>query len=129
MIVVDTSALIAILEGEPDADRFARLIFESEYALLAAGTYVECCIVRGGRAGWAAMSEVDGLIQRFGVTIVELTVSNARLAGEAYLRFGKGIHPAGLNFGDCFAYACARHFNQPLMFKGADFPQTDIVAG
>jgi ribonuclease VapC len=126
LIVIDTSALVAILEGEPDAGRLARLIYESEDALLAAGTYVECCIVRGGRAGWAAVSEVDGLIQRFGVRIAELTVANARIVREAYLRFGKGIHPAGLNFGDCFAYALAKELDRPLLFKGDDFARTDI---
>ena len=73
-------------------------------------------------------SLVDDLIQRASLSVVSIGPDEAKLAFEAWLRFGKGRHPASLNFGDCFAYACARHLGQPLMFKGGDFPQTDIEA-
>jgi ribonuclease VapC len=126
LIVVDTSALVAILEGEPDADDLAALLFADDESRIASATYLEACIVRGGRAGRAGLGDLDGLLDGFSITIVDTSAHQARLAREAFLRFGKGLHPAALNFGDCFAYALAKELDAPLLFKGDDFARTDI---
>lgn len=126
-MIIDTSALVAILGDEPEAEAFVEAIRTSLHRRLSAGTYVELGIVVDGRRDPIASRRVDELLERLSVVIEPVTTSQARIARDAYRDFGKGSgHPAGLNFGDCFAYALARELDEPLLFKGDDFGHTDI---
>jgi ribonuclease VapC len=128
-IVVDTSALIAILRDEVEKDRFVDAIVAATPWLMSAVSLQEAAMVIAGRAGdETAWEPVDALLDRLDVEIVAHDEALAGIAREAFLRFGKGRHPARLNFGDCASYALAKANNMPLLFKGADFPRTDIVA-
>jgi ribonuclease VapC len=127
-MVIDTSALIAILRREPEADGFLRQIVQAETRLLSAVGMLETTMVLVGRAGGAQAAEVlDALLKRARVDIVAFDQNLAAGALAAFVRFGKGRHPAGLNLGDCAAYALAKTRGLPLLFKGNDFVQTDIV--
>lgn len=130
MIIVDSSAVIAILFEEADAPRLTGRLFDrSGEALMSVANYVECGIVavtRQGRANLGAKM-VDTLIDRLGLTLVPVNVEQARLAVEAYARYGRGSrHPAKLNYGDTFAYALAKAHGAPLLYVGDDFVHTDI---
>ena len=127
MIVVDSSALIAILDREPDASLFAEAIAEADPPLISASTLLEVNIVMHIRHGVRAARRVDRLIQEAGFQVESFTVQHAELAREAYARYGKGQQTAGLNYGDCFSYALAKATGLPLLFKGQDFSKTDIV--
>ena len=122
-MVLDTSAIVAILRGEPESDRFQQLIADAPRRLLNAASLLECWIVA---ADLDIREELDAWLAAAAVEIVPFTAAQCLLAERAFLHFGKGRHPAGLNFGDCFAYALAKAFNEPLLFKGNDFSQTDI---
>lgn len=125
-MVIDTSALLAILLVEPDAEAYRVAIEEDPTRLIAAGTLLETGIVIEARKGDAGGRELDRLVDRASLAVVP---SNAELVEEArrgLRRFGKGHHPAALNFGDLFAYALARMTGEPLLFKGNDFAQTDV---
>jgi ribonuclease VapC len=123
MIAVDTSALMAILLDEPTADDCMAAIEASDKLLISAGTMAEALIVAGRRNLDEDMTElIDGL----GFEIVPVTPASARRIAAAYGRWGKGIHPTALNFGDCFAYEVAMERNCPLLYVGNDFPRTDI---
>jgi len=125
VIVADTSALMEILLEQPKADSCAAvLVAESEVAMSAA-TMAEALIV-ADRRGLAL--EMAALIDGLGFTIATLSPADARRVVEAYGRWGKGVHPAGLNFGDCFAYALAKGWDVPLLYVGDDFAQTDVKA-
>jgi len=127
-MIVDTSALIAILRDEPDARRFAEAIETATVCRISAATYVELGAVIDGARDPVASRRVDELLDVARITIEPITATQARIAREAYRDFGKGSqHAAGLNFGDCFAYALAREMGEPLLFKGDDFAQTDIA--
>ena len=126
MIVVDTSALIAILEGEQDADLYAHAIAEADPPLISAATLVEAGVVLIHRQGEMAARLLDEIIRDGSFKIESVTAYQAQLAREAYAVYGKGQHTAGLNFGDCFSYALAKATGLPLLFKGNDFGQTDI---
>ncbi len=128
MIVVDTSALVAILEAEEDAPRYAAAIAEADPPLISAATLVEVGIVMFNRHGAKAERMVDALIQEAGFQVKSVTAQHARLAKEAYAAYGKGQKSAGLNYGDCFSYALAKATGLPLLFKGRDFSRTDIEA-
>lgn len=128
MIVVDTSALMAILDEEPDAPTYAGAIAEADPPLISAASVVEAGIVMFNRHGPKATQMVDGLIAEAGFQVESVTAQHARLAREAYAAYGKGHHAAGLNFGDCFSYALAKATGLPLLFKGRDFSRTDIPA-
>jgi ribonuclease VapC len=128
MIVVDTSALIAILDREPDAALYAEAIAEADSPLISAATLLELHIVMLNRHGGRAGQIVDRLIQDAGFQIEHFTVQHLELAREAYARYGKGRNSAGLNYGDCFSYALAKATGLPLLFKGSDFSKTDLVA-
>ena len=128
MIVVDTSALIAILDREPDAALYAEAIAETDSPLISAATLLELHIVMLNRHGGRAGQLVDRLIQDAGFQIEHFTAQHLELAREAYARFGKGRNSAGLNYGDCFPYALAKATGLPLLFKGSDFSKTDLVA-
>jgi ribonuclease VapC len=127
MIVVDTSAVIAILLNEPEAEAFAKLI-ETEDSLISAGSVIELMTVVTVKRGATKMPEVWGFLTAFRLRIVDVTHAQIQFATEGLSRFGKGrgAPPAVLNYGDLFAYALARHTEAPLLFKGNDFTQTDI---
>lgn len=127
MIVVDTSALMAILDKEPDANLYANAIAEADSPLISAATLVELNIVMLNRHGIKAAQIVDKLIQEGGFQVESFTIQHSEFARDAYARYGKGQHSAGLNYGDCFSYALAKATGMPLLFKGQDFAKTDIV--
>lgn len=125
MIVIDTSAIIAVATNEPDALRLMETINADDEPLMSAATLTELLIV-AARKG--VLSDVEKFLQGFGHTTIDVTEDFARRAGEAYRLWGKGFHPAGLNFGDCFAYALAKQRDCPLLYVGNDFSQTDITS-
>lgn len=125
-MVVDTSALVAILTGEPEQADFIRAIDRADIRLLSAASWVEASIVIESHYGAAGLHHLDRLVARAEVEIVAVDAEQARIAREAFQRFGKGRHPAALNFGDCFTYALSNARDEPLLFKGNDFSQTDV---
>jgi len=125
-MVIDTSALLAVLLREPDADRVAQAIEAGSPRLLSAANLLEASIVIESRKGEAGGRELDLLVYRGGIEVVPVDQDQAETARAAWRRFGKSRHPAGLNYGDCFAYALARSRRLPLLFRGNDFSQTDI---
>ena len=129
-MIVDTSVLIAILKGEPEADQFATVLANPKSSLaLSAASYLEAGIVVDRNDNAALSARLDDLLKAFAIEIAPVTASQAKLARAAYRQFGKGTgHPAGLNFGDCFSYALAMESGTPLLFKGADFAATDVMA-
>lgn len=127
-MIVDASALIAILLSEPDAPLLARALNTAEPRLMAAPTYLEVCMVVVGRKGPDAKLGIDHLIARSAISIVPFNGDAAQVAAEAFIKYGRGRHPAGLNFGDCISYALAKTEVMPLLFKGDDFRLTDIEA-
>ncbi len=127
-MVIDTSALVAILSLEPEAARLAQAIEADPTRLISASTLLEAGIVIEARLGAAGGKELDLLVAKAGVVIEPLTADQASTAREAWRRFGKGRHAAALNFGDCCSYALARATGEPLLFKGTDFTNTDIAA-
>ncbi len=127
MIVVDASALIAILDKEPDSVLYAEAIAEADPPLISAATLLEVNIVMLNRYGVKAARMVDRLIQEAGFQVESFTAEHVELAREAYARYGKGQQTAGLNYGDCFSYALAKATGLPLLFKGQDFSKTDIT--
>jgi ribonuclease VapC len=128
VIAVDTSAIIAILQFEPEATGLLRCISEADMACLSAVSLHEASMVVAGRTSDAeAWQDLDALIMTYSMATVPYTQELALIAREAFLRFGKGRHPARLNCGDCASYALAKSLNIPLLFKGADFAKTDIV--
>jgi ribonuclease VapC len=128
VIVIDTSALIAVLRREPEADAFLRIVAETDRCLVSAVSYTEVSLVLVGRSGnRLAWRGLDALLARAGMEVVPHDAELVEVAREAFLAFGKGRHPAALNFGDCAAYALAKARELPLLFKGEDFSQTDLV--
>ena len=128
MIVVDASALIAILDKEPDAALYAEAIAEADPPLISTATLLEVNIVMLNRHGIKAARMVDRLIKEAGFQVESFTAQQAEFAREAYARYGKGQKTAGLNYGDCFSYALAKATGLPLLFKGQDFSKTDIIS-
>jgi ribonuclease VapC len=126
-MVIDTSALLAILQDEPERRKFNEAIEMADSRRMSAVTFVESSMVVESRFGAEGVRDLDRLIERAEVEIVPVDVQQARTAREAFARFGKGRHAAGLNFGDCFSYALARVLGEPLLFKGEDFGRTDVV--
>lgn len=127
-MIVDTSALIAILRDEPDASAFGIALTEAGAVSMSAATLVELTLVAEGRAGQPMGDQVNRLLASARVEVVPFTAEHAALAADGWRRYGKGRHPAGLNLGDCFAYALAQSRGEPLLFKGTDFAQTDVKA-
>lgn len=123
MIAVDTSAILAVVLDEKPADACIAVLESESNVLISAGTVAEAFIV-ATRRGVAV--EVENLIERLGLEIVNVTRSTAVAVGDAYRKWGKGIHPAGLNFGDCFAYVLAKEYSCPLLYIGDDFARTDV---
>ncbi len=127
-MIVDTSALIAILRDEPEARFCAQAIENAAQRYLSAANFLEAAAVIDGSRDPVASRRFDELIAAAGIVIEPVTEAQARIAREAYRDFGKGSgHPARLNFGDCFAYALAKDRGEPLLFKGDDFGHTDIT--
>lgn len=125
-MVIDTSAIVAILGMEPESARLAQAIEADPNRLISAATLVETGLVIESRYGAAGGRELDLLVAKAGFSIETVTAEHADIAREAWRRFGKGRHPAGLNFGDCFSYALMRTSGEPLLFKGDDFENTDV---
>jgi ribonuclease VapC len=126
-MVVDSSAVVAIFRDEPEAAAFLDIIDRADQALISAVTAVETMIVlTGGRIG-ASREQAASVLASLGLTIEPLDDAQHLAAVDAHFAYGRGRHPASLNFGDCFAYALARSRNLPLLFKGEDFARTDIV--
>jgi ribonuclease VapC len=125
-MVIDTSALVAMLLQERDADRVAHAIDAGSPRLLSAASLLEASIIIESRKGEAGGRELDLLLYRAAIEVVAVDQNQAETARAAWRRFGKGRHPAGLNYGDCYAYALASSRRLPLLFHGNDFSQTDI---
>jgi ribonuclease VapC len=126
-MVIDTSALVAVLEAEPEASRLVVALDAADDVRVSAATVVEAGIVVEARRSELGGHELDLLLQRLQADIVSVTPDHAALARDGYRRFGKGRHRAGLNFGDCFAYALAVAVREPLLFVGRDFGSTDVM--
>jgi ribonuclease VapC len=128
-VIIDTSALVAILRGEPDADAYLVALDAARAPRLSAATYVEAGIVVDANRDPVLSRRLDELLRVAGVAVEPVTREQADIARAAYRDFGRGSgHPAGLNFGDCFSYALARSTGEPLLFKGDDFSRTDITS-
>jgi ribonuclease VapC len=126
-MVIDTSALAAIFFAEPERQRFLNAITSAEKRLLSAASMLETGIVLESRQGEAAGREFDLFVVRANLQIVSVDAEQAELARSAWRRYGKGRHPAALNYGDCFSYALAKSSDEPLLAKGTDFALTDIA--
>jgi ribonuclease VapC len=127
-MIVDTSVLIAMLLEEPEGHLFDVAILRNADCRISAASYLEASMFLSTRKSSEAVHALDLLLLRLGVKIAPFTETHARLARSAFERYGKGHHPAKLNFGDCMAYALAKETGEELLFKGTDFSQTDIVA-
>jgi ribonuclease VapC len=127
-MVVDSSALVAILRKEPEAARFTRAILRDSVRLISAANLLEVATVIDNQAGLSAGRRLDAFVERAGIGVEPVTEAQVRIARQAYVDYGRGNHPAALNFGDCFAYALAKATGEPLLFKGGDFEQTDVKA-
>lgn len=126
-IVLDPSAVVAIIQGEPGADRLVRALEQADPRCMSAAGVVEAGIVLQARFGDHGERELDAFLLRARVDVVAVSAEHADLARQAFRRFGRGRHPAGLNFGDCFSYALAVALALPLLHVGADFSQTDLA--
>lgn len=125
-MIVDTSAVLAILFGEPDANRYETALARATRCRMSVANLVEAAMVVESRIGASGGDQLDILVERSPIELVPVTPEQAQAARRAWRRFGKGNHPAGLNFGDCLAYALAVTTREPLLFKGSDFGLTDI---
>lgn len=125
-MIVDTSALVAVILGEPDAEAQLRTMVTAETLAVSAATLIEALIVVEARQGREAATDLAALLLELEVEVVSLDEGQAEVAASAWRRFGKGRHPAGLNLGDTFSYALAATRGEPLLFKGRDFAATDI---
>ncbi|MGC4408364.1 type II toxin-antitoxin system VapC family toxin [Rhizobium rosettiformans] len=125
-MIVDTSAMVAIFYGEPEAAGFTRLIHDAAVTRISVANLVELSMVIEKQLGPEGMRQVEAFFRRAAISVEPVTVEQGNLARQAFLDFGKGRHRAALNFGDCFAYALAKDLDEPLLFKGKDFTETDI---
>jgi ribonuclease VapC len=126
-VIIDASALLAILREEPEAEMFSRIIDEAPVSRMSAANLLEASIVIDASRDPIASRGLDELVQLVAIRVEPVTEEHARIGREAYRDFGKGSgHPAQLNFGDCFAYALAKQTGEPLLFKGQDFGLTDV---
>jgi ribonuclease VapC len=129
-MIIDSSALIALLLAEPEAEQFVLALAAAPVRRLSAASYLETAIVITARSGPDAREKLDRLIENLSSDVVPFTHEQARLAVAGFERFGKGSgHPAKLNYGDCFTYGLAKLVGEPLLFKGNDFGLTDLVPG
>lgn len=126
-MVIDTSAVLAILQLEPEAESFAQRIDAAEVRRISSVAILEAGNVVEARKGRVGAQELDAFVQQGGFVIEPFDAEQAEVARDAYRRFGKGRHEAALNLGDCASYALAKSFGEPLLFKGTDFPRTDVI--
>jgi ribonuclease VapC len=127
-MIIDTSALLAVLLGEPEAQRFASAIESASVVRMSAAGYVEAAIYVDRNGDEIRRAMLDTFLREFSICIEPVTAEQAHVARQAFVLFGKGRHKAGLNFGDCFSYALAKAYREPLLFKGGDFGYTDLDA-
>lgn len=126
-MIVDTSALLAVLLEEPEADVFTDKILQSEGCMISAVSFVEASVIAETNGGDGGVRQLDSYLRVARISIAPVTEEIAFVARQAYSDFGKGRHPAGFNLGDCFSYALAKVAREPLLFKGTDFRKMDIV--
>ncbi|MEI9811321.1 MAG: type II toxin-antitoxin system VapC family toxin [Acidobacteriota bacterium] len=126
-MIVDTSALVAILLGEPEAALFTNIIANADVCRVSVVSRVELAMVQARLAGPDAPRQAELYMLQAGIIEEPVTLQQGVLARNAFYDFGRGRHPAKLNFGDCFAYALAKALREPLLFKGSDFAQTDVI--
>jgi ribonuclease VapC len=125
-LILDTSALVAVFYHEPERNEFLELIAQPPDCGMSIANFLELSMVVERQLGPDASRQVETFFRRAKISLEPVTIEQGYLAHQAYLDFGKGRHPAGLNFGDCLAYALARAKNEPLLYKGQDFPKTDL---
>ena len=125
-MVIDTSALVSILQGEPERRQFVEAIEAADTARMSVASFVETSIAIESRYGAEGLRDLDRFLARAGVELVPVDGEQGQLARAAFGRFGRGRHRAGLNYGDCFAYAAAMFLGEPLLCTGEDFVQTDV---
>lgn len=126
-MIVDTSAILAVLHDEPERPQFTEAIEASDECLMSTASFVEASLVLEATRGYEGLRDIDLLLAKAGVEFVSVDLEQAQIARKAFRDFGKGRHPAKLNFGDCFSYALAIATNSPLLFKGNDFSRTDVI--
>jgi ribonuclease VapC len=126
-MVIDSSAVVAILFNEPEAEWFESAIFDDSVRVISAASIVEISIVVDRRNGSQVTNKLDSFIMRTRIRIISVTVEQSEVARQAFRNYGKGRHKAGLNFGDCFSYALAKVSGEPLLHKGNDFNWTDLA--
>lgn len=126
-MIIDSSALIAIIANESEALTFIDAIIDGAPCRMSAANFLETAIVIDGKGDATASRQLDALIRRAEIKIEPVTYEQAQIARQAYQDFGRGRHPAALNFGDCFAYALSKEMGEPLLFKGNDFNKTDVA--
>lgn len=126
-MIIDSSALFAILLQEPEAERIARAIARDPARLISAATWLEISMAVFLRVGEEGLRSLDLLVAKYHIEVVPMTPQQAEIARRAFKQYGKGIHPARLNFGDCIVYSLAKDTGEPLLFKGEDFDKTDIM--
>ncbi len=126
-MIVDSSAVLAVLNRESDSARYESAIAQAALCRISVASLLETAIVVESRGGAEAGRELDAFLERAGIEAAPVTTEQLAAARRAWRRFGRGNHPAALNFGDCFAYALAEVTNEPLLYKGADFSRTDIA--
>ncbi len=127
-MIIDTSAIIAVLFNEDDAEVYAEAIARADSCRISAATFVETAIVVEAQTRNNGGRQLDAFMRRASIRIESVTEEHAYMARQAFIEFGKGRHRAGLNYGDCFSYALAKATGEPLLFKGKDFAQTDLAA-
>ncbi|WP_046118987.1 type II toxin-antitoxin system VapC family toxin [Ensifer aridi] len=125
-MVIDTSAIVAIAFNEPEAETYEQKVVDAAGRFISAATVLELAIVIEARLGEAGAAELDLWLYKAGVEIVAVDAEQIAVARRAWRTYGKGRHPAGLNYGDCFSYALAKTRSEPLLYKGDDFSRTDI---
>lgn len=125
-MVIDTSALLAILQNEPERRKFNEAIEAAETRSMSTASFLEASMIVESRYGADGVRDLDLLIAKAKISLVPVDEDQAHLARQGFQKYGKGRHPAGLNYGDCFSYALARSLEQPLLFKGNNFSQTDV---
>ena len=127
-MIIDTSAIVAILNDEPERRAFNEAIEQSDICLLSAASFLEASIVMENNRGYEGLRDFDLWMATAGIELAPFDADQAQIARQAFRQYGKGRHPAALNFGDCFSYALAKATGFPLLFKGEDFTKTDIQA-
>ena len=127
-MIVDTSAIVAIVLSEPESEHFEKAILSAGVVSMSTANHLELTITMARKGGTRLLRAAEDTLEQLAIEILPVTLDEGRVAREAFLRFGRGFHPAGLNYGDCFAYAAAKSRGRPLLYKGDDFALTDIAA-